>query len=444
MAPGSLTFLVALGVAWACYWVGPRQWRREAIVVVSYGALAIAAFETAVAVALLGLIGWTTCVGMTRLEDRRQLVARIGLAGILGVLVGGSVLIDAPTQVRTLATSGLLIASMHAASLVLDHQRRVVAKVPTVAQALLFVGFFATVGVGPLTREDRLDRAIRRAPERPSGAAHSEALELAIVGGFKLLVVASALAPAVGDGYLASIVGDANSMSILALLMWSVVVRIFGYMALSGSIDLARAGALTMSIRLPRETRRPLTASVDVTDYWRRHHATFMGWARDYIFRAVRSTQRSRGWLPLAATFMALSLLHGLSISWIVNAILMATVVWWEGRRPRRSPRSRWRSLVALLRVWLLLTLVSFLAFGGVTAWRIVTAADKWWSLAAAGRIAPSLAAATFGLVMADWHAFEMERDHRSLARDVIVAVSAVAMLLWVGVSVVPPFAYGQ
>lgn len=445
MTPGSGAFVVATGVAWLLYWWGPSRLRREALVLVSYAALLVLTPMTGIAVVAIGVVGWADCrLQAERAPRVRRGVLTAGLVVVLVLLVAGTIFIRSEGSVRTLATSGLLIASMHAVSLMVDSFREPGSLATSLWDTLLFCGFFATVSVGPLTRMSRLDRSLRQAPQRPNLVLHSEALELAVVGAFKLLVVASALAPTVGAGYLADISGDVRSMSVLGLLLWSSVVRIQSYLALSGSIDIARAAGLTLNIRLPREVRRPLTASVDVTDYWRRHHATFMAWARDYVFRAFRSGASLGGWLPLALTFLPLSLIHGLSIRWVLNALLVATLVWWEVRSGRRAPRGRAARTWAVVRVWLLLTAVSIVAFGGSVAWHSLTTVQRWRDLAGVSDIAPSVVIAAVGLALADWHSLEMERERLSRARDVVVGFAAVALLLWVGTSVVPPFAYRQ
>lgn len=447
MAPGFLPFLCAFALAWPLYWWGPRAWRAPLLLVISYTALFAASWRTALAVVAIGLIAWVGCRAIDAVEaPRRRVALGACLALVLVALVAGTLLAPADGAPRTIATSGALIAAMHAVSMLVDRYRARPEAAAAVgpAEALLFVGFFANVGVGPLTRREKFDRALRKAPDRPVAAEQSDAVEMAIMGAFKLLVVANALAPTVGSGYLADLGADTRTMGVPVLLLWSVVVRVFGYMALAGAVDLARAAAAAMSIPLPREMRRPLTASTDLRDYWRRHHATFMAWARDYIFKVFRSRGGLGGWSPLAVTFVLLSFLHGVSLPWIANGLLMATAVWWESRRNLALKPGRLHRVLRTARVWLVLTAIALLAFGGRVALTIASEPSRWLSMRGIGSVGAAVVIAIASTAVVDWHAYDVERGRRTLSRDVIVAGAVLLLLLWVGTSAVPEFAYRQ
>ncbi len=448
MAPGSLPFLFAFALAWPLYWWGRRSWRVPLLLVISYAALFAASWPTALAVVAMGLISWAGCRASNSTEGRRRhAVLSVCLALVFVVLVGATLLAPSNGVPRTIATSGALIAAMHSVSMLVDRYRAAqTGAVVTVgpAEALLFVGFFANVGVGPLTRRDKFDRALRKAPDRPVATEQSDAVEMAIMGAFKLLVVANALAPTVGTGYLADLSADVRTMGLPVLVLWSVVVRVFGYMALAGAVDLARAAAAALSLPLPREMRRPLTASTDLRDYWRRHHSTFMAWARDYVFKVFRGRGGLSGWSPLAVTFVLLSFLHGISLSWIANGLLMATAVWWESRRSAALKPGWLYRVGRTARVWLVLTAIAVLAFAGRAALTMASEPSRWLSFDGIGSIGTAVGIAVVSTAVVDWHAYEVERGRRTLSRDAIVAVAILLLLLWVGTSAVPEFAYRQ
>jgi alginate O-acetyltransferase complex protein AlgI len=173
-------------------------------------------------------------------------------------------------------------------------------------RALTFVAFFPNLVSGPIERARRflpqLD-SVRRWDPR----LLSEAAWLVGIGLFQKIVVADN----VGDCADALLKPGASSLAVLVGL-WAYAIQI--YADFSGYSDMARGVAKLFGIDLIQNFDAPYLAP-NLSDFWKRWHASLTNWLNDYIFNTASMAWRDLGtWSIVAATwatFLASGLWHG-------------------------------------------------------------------------------------------------------------------------------------
>ncbi len=158
------------------------------------------------------------------------------------------------------------------------------------AKHALFVGFFPQLVMGPISKYSDVGEQYYQPHALEGKNLYCGAVRVAW-GFFKKLVVADAIAPAVG-----AIVAQQKSGVFFLLLCLFYSIRIYG--DFTGGIDIVLGVAEMLGIRLPENFNRPFS-SKSVKEYWNRWHITMGSWFTDYVFYPLsvcRPMQRFSKW----------------------------------------------------------------------------------------------------------------------------------------------------
>ena len=205
------------------------------------------------------------------------------------------------------------------------------------AKHALFIGFFPQLVMGPISKYSDVGEQYF-APHAFEGKnLYCGGVRIAW-GFFKKLVIADAIAPAVG-----AIVAQQKGGVFFVLLCLFYSVRIYG--DFTGGIDIVLGCAEMLGIKLPENFNRPFS-SKSTAEYWRRWHITMGSWFTTYIFyplSVTKSMQKLSKWsrahlgtwigkrLPVyittIVTWLVTGLWHGIAWNFVVWAMLNCLVL---------------------------------------------------------------------------------------------------------------------
>lgn len=201
----------------------------------------------------------------------------------------------------------------------------------------LFVSFFPQLAMGPISRYADTGEQLKAPHSFDAKEAWCGLLRI-LWGFFKKLVVADAIAPAIGY-----IVSEKLGGIYFILLCLFYSVRIYG--DFTGGIDIVLGSAQILGIKLPENFNRPFS-SKSTAEYWNRWHMTMGNWFTDYIFYPLSLTkmmQKLSKWgraklgvgigkrLPVYTatiiTWLATGLWHGFAWNFVVWGLLNGLVI---------------------------------------------------------------------------------------------------------------------
>ena len=201
----------------------------------------------------------------------------------------------------------------------------------------LFVSFFPQLAMGPISRYADTGEQLKVSHSFDAKEAWCGLLRI-LWGFFKKLVVADAIAPAIGY-----IVSEKLGGIYFILLCLFYSVRIYG--DFTGGIDIVIGSAQILGIKLPENFNRPFS-SKSTAEYWNRWHMTMGNWFTNYIFYPLSLTktmQKLSKWgraklgvgigkrLPVYTatiiTWLATGLWHGFAWNFVVWGLLNGLVI---------------------------------------------------------------------------------------------------------------------
>lgn len=301
---------------------------------------------------LLGTIGlsYLTARAMPAADPRRRRVLAgvtiAALCGVLGVFKvistsasSASFVIDQPLSF--IVPIGLSFYVFQAIAYTVDVYRGDIEPERDLVRYSTYVSFFPHLLAGPIIRYRRFAPQLSGLRREPRRADLTEGAELLFIGLFKKVAVADVLLRVVieqgRDVFL-----DQTRITTVNLLLAAAIALMGGYFDIAGYIDMARGSAKLLGIEMPRNFAQPLTRSRDLTDFWRRWQTTIMQWLRDYLYRPVRGSTRSRPrtFLAILATFLIAGLWHGLDVGWLVWGAATAAILMAERTRAQRRIRA--------------------------------------------------------------------------------------------------------
>ncbi len=201
----------------------------------------------------------------------------------------------------------------------------------------LFVSFFPQLAMGPISRYADTGEQLKATHSFDAKEAWCGLLRI-LWGFFKKLVIADAIAPAIGY-----IVGEKLGGIYFILLCLFYSIRIYG--DFTGGIDIVLGAAQILGIKLPENFNRPFS-SKSTAEYWNRWHMTMGNWFTNYIFYPLSLTktmQKLSKWgrahlgtgigkrLPVYTatiiTWLATGLWHGIAWNFVVWGLLNGVVI---------------------------------------------------------------------------------------------------------------------
>jgi D-alanyl-lipoteichoic acid acyltransferase DltB (MBOAT superfamily) len=216
---------------------------------------------------------------------------------------------------------GISFYTFHGISYSFDVYRRHIRATDDPITFAVFVAYFPQLVAGPIGRAQIQLPQFERARIRPSADQVRSGLFLILLGLFKKVAIADALAPFVNTAF-----GSAKTAGAVQLLLGAYAFALQIYGDFSGYSDIARGSSRLLGIELIRNFDQPYL-SRNITDFWRTWHISLSTWLRDYLYiplggnrggtvatyRNLMLTMLIGGlWHGAAWTFVAWGGLHGL------------------------------------------------------------------------------------------------------------------------------------
>jgi alginate O-acetyltransferase complex protein AlgI len=208
---------------------------------------------------------------------------------------------------------GISFYTFHELSYVIDVYRGHLAPVRDFSVYVLYVLYFPQLVAGPIARASNLLPQLVR--KREVTWEHvREGLLLMLVGFFKKIGIADAVAPLVDARFL-----DPSACSgadlLLALYLFSIQI----YCDFSGYTDIARGVSKLFGIELLLNFDHPYFAE-NITEFWRRWHISLSTWLRDYLYVPLGGNRggTAKTYRNLMLTMLLGGLWHGANWTFVV------------------------------------------------------------------------------------------------------------------------------
>jgi alginate O-acetyltransferase complex protein AlgI len=343
MVFNSFTYALFLPVVLVSYWVvrrrRPQNWLLLVASYIFYGAwdyrfLGLMWVSTLTDFAVGRLLESSTD------EKRRKRIFLISLAvnlGILGffkyfnfftessveLLQRFGVQADVPT-LKILLPIGISFYTFHGISYTFDVYRRHIRATKNLVDFAVFVAYFPQLVAGPIGRAHVQLPQFENERIPPKYDDIRSAFFLILLGLFKKIAVADALAPLVDQTFAAAGTASAPRLMFGA---YAFALQIYG--DFSGYSDIARGSSRLFGIELLRNFEQPYL-SRNMTAFWRTWHISLSTWLRDYLYVPIGGNRGSNFatyrnliltmvlgglWHGAAWTFVVWGLLHGVFLA---------------------------------------------------------------------------------------------------------------------------------
>lgn len=339
MVFNSLQYAAFLPLVLALYWRLGRRGQNRLLLVASYVFYGLWDWRFCLLMAFTTAVDFAVGRALAATEDerRRRLVFAVSLVtnlGVLGFFKYAGFFVDSAARLlssigidgqlptlRILLPVGISFYTFHGISYTFDVFRREVRPAASLLDFAVFVAFFPQLVAGPIGRAQLQLPQFESDRTPPDRDAVRSSLCLILLGLFKKVVIADALAPFVTAAF--SSAASAGWVNLL-VGVYAFALQIYG--DFSGYTDIARGSARLLGIELPGNFAQPYL-SRDVTEFWRRWHISLSNWLRDYLYVPLGGNRRGRWatyrnlmitmllgglWHGAAWTFVAWGGLHGL------------------------------------------------------------------------------------------------------------------------------------
>ena len=350
MVFNSLQYLVFFPLVFAVYWQLKRRGQNVLLLLASWFFYAMWDWR------FLGLMLLTTGVdfgvgrylAMTEDEKKRKLAFGLSLGLNLTVLgffkyfnffVGSAAdllqtfgLDASEPTLRVLLPVGISFYTFHGISYTFDVFRRDIEPADDLLDFAVFVAFFPQLVAGPIGRAHlQLPQFEHERPPLRWEQARS-GLCLILLGLFKKVAIADALAPFVDRTFTEP--GRASWISLLGGA-YAFALQIYGDFA--GYSDVARGSSRLLGIELPLNFEQPYL-SRNITAFWRTWHISLSNWLRDYLYIPLGGNRGSRAktYRNLMLTMVLGGLWHGAAwtfVAWgTLNGLYLCAHRWFTER----------------------------------------------------------------------------------------------------------------
>jgi alginate O-acetyltransferase complex protein AlgI len=278
---------------------------------------------------------------------------------------------------------GISFYTFHELSYVIDVYRGHLVPVRDFSVYVLYVLYFPQLVAGPIARASNLlPQLVRR---REVTWEHvREGLLLMLVGFFKKIGIADAVAPLVDARFLDPSACSGGDL-LLALYLFSIQI----YCDFSGYTDIARGVSKLFGIELLLNFDHPYFAE-NITEFWRRWHISLSTWLRDYLYVPLGGNRGGtlKTYRNLMLTMLLGGLWHGANWTFVVwgglhGLYLSVNKYFLERRDARRDSKPPASPIVRLLKILATFHLVAlawvfFRAGSFATAWAYLTGIATW------------------------------------------------------------------
>ena len=331
MTFNSWEFLIFFPIVALLYYLLPKRARWPMLLIASYYFYMFYQASLVVLILVSTLVSWVASIIIERAHTRavKLICLAVSLAVSLGILfffkyfnflfgsfagivtlLGG----EPPRLVLELVLPvGISFYTFQTLSYVIDVYRGDVKCERNFFLYALFVSFFPQLVAGPIERPGNLIPQLR-AEHKFTRGNFTRGSKLMILGFFKKICVADAIAPFVDSVYNSPAEADALGI-VIATVLFAVQI----YCDFSGYTDIATGCARIMGIRLMKNFDHPYSAT-SIKDFWSRWHISLSGWLRDYLYIPLGGSRRSRArtLLNILVVFLVSGLWHGASWTFVI------------------------------------------------------------------------------------------------------------------------------
>ncbi|MGH2758998.1 MAG: MBOAT family O-acyltransferase [Actinomycetota bacterium] len=472
MVFNSLEYALFFPTVLALYWlVRSRKPQNALLLIASY--LFYGAWDARFLVLMLFSTVTDFSVGrwLERTEDDRRrkrifLISLVVNLGILGFFKYFDFFIDStaglletfglqpnlPT-LRILLPVGISFYTFHGISYTFDVYRRHIRATNNILDFACFIAFFPQLVAGPIGRAHIQLPQFEKERTRPTAEGVRSALFLILLGLFKKVAIADALAPYVDQAFRGS--GRAGALQLL-VGMYAFALQIYG--DFSGYTDMARGSARLLGIELIRNFEQPYL-SRNITEFWRRWHISLSTWLRDYLYVSLggnRGGGRLLTYRNILITMLLGGLWHGAAWTFVIWGGLHGLFLVGHRLLGRQRPittepgRVGWRDALPILATFHLVS-VAWVFFRAASLEQALSYLGGIFTLrggplnpdAAALLVAAAVAVLGIDLMQRNTRTEEAVLDWGPVARGVAYAVMIVAIVVFSGGTPVP-FIYFQ
>ena len=217
---------------------------------------------------------------------------------------------------------GISFFTFQSLSYTIDFYRGLVPRERSFLRFATFVCFFPQLMAGPIERAKHLLPQFQRFPAVRL-QNFTDGLSLFLVGLFKKLALANALAPYVDRVYDNPQAADASTLVVATVAFgWQIFFDFSGY------TDMARGVARLMGFNLILNFNNPYLAT-GLGDFWRRWHISLSSWFRDYVYIPLGGNQRGafNTYRNLFVAFLISGIWHGAAWTFAIWGALHAVGV---------------------------------------------------------------------------------------------------------------------
>jgi alginate O-acetyltransferase complex protein AlgI len=328
----SVEFALFLPIVLALYWATRFRAQNAILLVASYVFYGAWDYRFLSLIVLSTLVDFSCGLGLGRTEDevkRRRLLA-VSLVANLGILATfkyyGFFVESAlgflswfglhpnPPLLQVLLPVGISFYTFQTISYTFDVYRRRIEPTRSLLTFATYVAFFPQLVAGPIERAKHLLPQMQAPRKRPTAEVLRSGLFLILLGLFKKVAVADAVAPIVNDAFAAGSSAGAGTL-LFGVLAFSLQI----YGDFSGYSDIARGTSRLFGIELVRNFEQPYL-SRNITEFWRTWHISLSAWLHDYLYVPLGGNQRGRfnTYRNLLLTMLLGGLWHGAAWTFIV------------------------------------------------------------------------------------------------------------------------------
>jgi len=356
MTFNSVEYAVFLLAVLGGYWALPRRGQNALLLVAGYVFYGWWDARFLLLLATSTLIDYSVARPMSRSSGPKRrrwlalsVVANLGILATFkywgfftdsaSTLARGLGLDWAPPVLEVVLPVGISFYTFQSMSYAIDVFRRHIEPSRDLIEYATFVSFFPQLVAGPIERAGHLLPQFAATRTRPDAEQVSSALALILVGLFRKVVIADAMAPLVAEGF-----GSGASGGATLVAFYAFALQIYGDFA--GYSAIARGSARLLGIELMVNFNAPYLAR-NPTELWRRWHISLSTWLRDYLYVPLGGNRRGPGRqrLNLLVVMLVGGLWHGASWTFVawggIHGVLLVVHHWWRARHagPETSRR---------------------------------------------------------------------------------------------------------
>ena len=354
MVFNSLQYAVFLPLVVLVYWRLGRRQQNALLLATSYLFYGLWDWRFLPLMLLSTATDYTVGLFLERTDDnaRRKWIFLVSLAvnlGVLGFFKYANFFLDSGAGSlqaigidvhspawQILLPVGISFYTFHGISYTFDVYRREIRACHSPLDFAVFVAFFPQLVAGPIGRAQLQLPQFQRDRVPPRTEQLRSAAFLILLGLFKKVAIADAVAPYVNDAFA----GGAGWVTLL-VGVYAFALQIYG--DFSGYSDMARGSARLLGIELPLNFEQPYL-SQNITEFWQRWHISLSTWLRDYLYIPLGGNRGSelRTYRNLLLTMLLGGLWHGAAWTFVVwgaiHGSLLAGHRWWRSRHPVGTP----------------------------------------------------------------------------------------------------------